>query len=61
MTKNRMPTPRSTAAVQAKHGMPNFKPRNSGAIAAVGSITPKIPPADKPQSQGVRKSLYINK
>lgn len=61
MTKNRMPTPRSTAAVQSQHGMPNFKPRHSGAIARVGSITPKVPPADKPKSQGVRRSLYISK
>jgi hypothetical protein len=61
MPKNRINPPRSTAAVQTRHSGPNFKPRNSGAIKRIGSIAPKVPPANKPQSEGVRKSLYINK
>jgi len=61
MTKNRIPTPRSTAAVHSHHADTNFKPRNSGAIARIGTITPKVPPANKPKSEGVRKSLYRNK
>jgi hypothetical protein len=61
MTKNRIQTPRSTAAVHSHHADMNFKPRNSGAITRIGTITPKEPPANKPQPQGVRKSLYRNK
>lgn len=61
MPKNRINPPSSSAAVKAKHATPNFKPRNSGAIRRIGPVLPKVPPANKPKSEGVRKSLYINK
>ena len=60
MPKNRLNPPKSTAVLQ-RGPSPNFKPRNSGAIARVGSIKPKTPPADKPKSHGERKSIYWNK
>ncbi len=59
--KTRIPTPRGITAAKGSTPAPNFKPRNSGAIAKVGSLKAKEPPANKRSNQGVNKSLYWNK
>jgi hypothetical protein len=61
MSKNGIPTPAAIANLRRKGPDPDFKPRPDGSILRIGSITPFVPPANKPTRQGARRSLYRNK